>query len=310
MKVLQVAVSGSSGLVGSDLCARLRSAGHAVRPLQRVSRSKPASQTSLSPDDIAWDPAHGLVDPQQLESIDCVVHLAGRSIASARWTPEEKRRIRDSRVQPTSVLANQIAQLSHPPRVFVSASAIGIYGDHGDEVVDESTPAGQDFLAVVANDWEQSCAALTEAGVRVVHPRLGMVLSTSGGALAKMLPLFRWMLGGPLGSGRQYWSWVALQDVVSAIEWMLHTPEAVGPYNVVAPDPLTNTQFTTALARVVGMPAILPAPAWGLRLALGEMADALLLSSCRVVPRRLQEQGFSFKYPELEPLLRSQLHRS
>ncbi len=307
MKSLQVAISGSSGLVGSELCAHLHSAGHRVRPLQRVARGEQELQSSLSASDIAWDPAHGLMDPQQLNGVDCVVHLAGRSIASARWTPQEKSRIRDSRVQATRILANQIALLSHPPRVFVSASAIGIYGNQGDQLVDESTPAAHDFLADVASDWEQACAPLTAAGVRVVHPRLGIVIDRSSGALAKMLPLFRWMLGGPLGSGRQYWSWVALEDTVRAIEWMLHNPEAVGPYNVAAPNPLTNAQFTKTLARVLGRPAILPAPAWGLRLALGEMADALLLSSCRVLPLRLQQQGFAFDFPELEPLLRSEL---
>ncbi|MEO8270183.1 MAG: TIGR01777 family oxidoreductase [Aureliella sp.] len=307
MDIQRVAVSGSTGLIGSALCERLITAGHRLLPVVRVKQSEEETGPEKS---ILWDPAHGLLAPQQLNHIDCLIHLAGRSIASARWTAKEKQRIRDSRVRATRLLVEQICQLDTPPKTFISASAIGIYGDHAAEEVDETTPRGDDFLADVASDWEDACQPLVQFGVRVVHPRLGIVLSREGGALAKLLPLFRWMLGGPVGSGKQYWSWVALLDVVSAIEWMMRETSASGAYNVVAPQRTSNAEFTKTLARQLGVPAILPAPAWGMRLALGEMADALLLSSCRVVPRRLLDAGFQFQYPQLGPFLAAELeHR-
>lgn len=304
MNNLRIAVSGSTGLIGGVLCERLVAAGHAVYPVQRMKHSE---RVSASTESILWDPAQGLLDPQQLSGIDCMIHLAGRSIAAGRWTPSEKQRIRDSRVRATERLVDQICQLDSPPKTFLSASATGIYGEHGVEEVDEATPRGHDFLADVASDWEDACLPLLPCGVRVVHPRFGMVLSRGGGALAKMLPLFRWMLGGRVGSGKQYWSWVALPDVVSAIEWMTVEPSAVGAYNVVAPQPTTNAEFTRRLAQQLGVPAILPAPAWGLRLALGEMADALLLTSCLVAPKRLLDAGFEFQYPQLQPFLAAEL---
>ncbi len=304
MDNLRIAVSGSSGLIGRALCERLVASGHAVSSVQRVSQSDSAATSGGA---ISWDPARGLLDPQQLSGTDCMIHLAGRSIASARWTPSEKERIRDSRVRATRLLVDQICQLDLPPKTFISASATGIYGEHGAEEVDEATPRGHDFLADVASDWEDACLPLVQRGVRVIHPRFGMVLSRDGGGLAKMLPLFRWMLGGRVGSGKQYWSWVALPDVVSAIAWMMVETSAEGAYNVVAPQPMTNAEFTKTLAQQLGVPAILPAPIWGLRLTLGEMADALLLTSCLVVPRRLLDAGFKFRYPQLGPFLATEL---
>ena len=304
MENLRVAVSGSSGLIGAALCQRLKSAGHSVLPIERVSGR---AQSSSAGEAIPWEPARGLIDPEQLNKVDCVFHLAGRSIASARWTASERQLIRDSRVLATRRIVEQIGKLLTPPKIFISASAIGIYGDHGDQQVDESTQPAQDFLADVASDWEDACLPLVQLGVRVVHPRFGIVLSRSGGALAKMLPLFRWLLGGRLGSGRQYWSWIALPDVVAALEWMMRDNAATGAYNVVAPQPISNAEFTQILAAQLGVPALLPAPAWGLRLALGEMADSLLLTSCRVVPARLLESGFEFQYGQLQPFLTQEL---
>lgn len=310
MKNLQVIVSGSTGLVGQALCKQLRADGHAVRTLQRQTsgRSSPGSSvesraTKSQGESIGWDPPHGLLDPQQLNGVDCVFHLAGHNIAAGRWTAQQKRLIRDSRVQATRLLVEQICRLPSPPRTFVCASAMGIYGDCGDRPVDESTPPADSFLADVVSDWEAACQPLVDAGVRVVHPRFGMILSRSGGALSQMLPVFRWRLAGRLGSGKQYWSWIALADAVSAVQWMMHEPSAAGAYNVVAPAAVTNAEFTNILAKALGVSAMLPAPAWGLRLAMGEMADALLLCSCRLVPQRLTDAGFQFQYPQLAPFL-------
>lgn len=312
MKNLQVVVSGSTGLIGQALCKRLRADGHAVRTMQRqtsgqLESNSAAAASKPSTEHIQWDPAGGLLDPQQLEGVDCVFHLAGRSIASARWTAAEKKRIRDSRVHATQKLVEQICQLASPPKTFIAASAIGIYGDREDQFVDESTPAADSFLADVVRDWEAACRPLVDVGVRVVHPRLGMVLSRSGGGLSQMLPIFRWRLAGRLGSGTQYWSWIALPDVISALVWMMREPSAAGPYNVVAPEAITNAQFTKTLAKALGVSALVPAPAWGLRLALGEMADALLLCSCRVVPQRLTDAGFPLQHPQLAPFLADEL---
>ncbi len=314
MQNLQVIVSGSTGLVGQALCRQLRADGHAVRTLRRQTngRSSPNASsesrgTRSEGEPIAWDPPRGLLDPQQLDGVDCVFHLAGHSIAAGRWTAQQKQLIRDSRVQATHQLVQQICQLPSPPRTFICASAMGIYGDCGDQLVDEATPAAKSFLAEVVSDWEAACQPLVDAGVRVVHPRFCMILSRSGGALGQMLPIFRWRLAGRLGSGEQYWSWIALPDVISALQWMMCEPSATGAYNVAAPAALTNAEFTNTLARTLGVSAILPAPAWGLRLAMGEMADALLLCSCRLVPQRLTDAGFEFQYPQLAPFLAQEL---
>ncbi len=328
---LQVAVSGSGGLIGSALCRQLSQAGYRVRPIVRHSTTSNSEvSTTQAPGDsavgssrlttaldstklnqaIPWDPERGLLDPSQLNSIHCVVHLAGHSIASHRWTSSEKQLIRDSRVAATRRIVDQVLQLDTPPSVFVSASAVGIYGDQGTRIVDEQTLPANEFLADVARDWEDVCQPLAEKGIRVVHPRFGLVLAREGGALAKALPVFRWNLGGRLGSGEQYWSWIGLEDCVNVLQWMIETQAASGPYNVVAPQAVTNREFTQSLSRVLKVAAWVPVPAWGLRLALGEMADALLLCSCRAIPRRLNEAGFQFQQPELEQFMRQELHRA
>lgn len=310
---MQVAISGSSGLIGSALVRELLSAGHSVLRLARAT-SGPQSDVPQIPGSepgvTHWDPATGLSHPEQLNGMDAVFHLAGKSIASGRWTEKVKKEIRDSRVAPTLVLAKQIVTLDSPPPVFISASAVGIYGDCGAEVVTEAHSQGNGFLAEVAGSWEAACDPLREAGMRVIHPRLGIVLSYKGGALNKMLPLFRWMLGGKLGNGRQYWSWISLPDCIRSLVWLLEQHHASGPYNLVAPNPETNAEFTRHLAHALHRPTSLPVPACALRLAMGEMADALLLSSCRATPNRLLESGFQFRYPQLAKFLVHELEGS
>ncbi len=293
---LHVAVTGSHGLVGSALVSLLTTRGHRVTRLVRG-----APRTA---DEAAWDPVRGLPDPSRLDGVDAVVHLAGENIAAGRWTPARKEAIRQSRVQGTRRLAEDLARLPRPPRVLVSASAVGYYGDRGDEVLREDSPAGGGFLADVCREWEAATESASQVGSRVVHLRFGMILSPAGGALAKMLPVFRLGLGGRIGSGRQFVSWVALDDVLGVILHAMVAERARGPLNVVAPAPVTNADFTRTLSRVLSRPAILPLPALAARLALGEMADALLLASVRVVPARLVESGYSHRYPDLEAALR------
>ena len=299
-KQLKIAVSGSSGFVGSRFVTTLKSRGCEVTRLVRHSKS-------LQADEVLWNAESGLAQPETLNGYDAVVHLAGRSIASARWTELEKNRIYDSRVVATKQLVKQLLTLEARPPIFIGASAVGIYGDCGDKIVDESQPAGTDFLSEVARDWEAATSSLSEAGVRVAHARLGIVLDPSAGALAKMLPLFRWGLGGRLGNGQQYWSWIAIEDVVEGLCWLLENSKASGPYNFVSPQPVTNSQFTTVLANAIGRPAVFPAPRFALRLALGEMADALLLTSCQAVPRRLESAGFQIRNPDLAEYLDQKL---
>lgn len=325
-RCLRVAVSGSSGLIGGALCRHLASQGYEVVRLVRpgsqpaaehpTEEAAPGPATNASavqvakphtPSTLEWDPNQGLTEPDHWNQIDCVVHLAGHSIAAGRWTAAEKQRIRDSRVAATRRLVAQLLTVHHPPRVMISASAVGIYGDRGRDLVDERDPPASEFLANVASDWEEACQPLAQAGIRVAHPRFGIVLSPEGGALGKVLPLFRWYAAGRLGSGDQYWSWIALPDCIRGLQWLIETPDASGPYNLVAPQPVTNAHFTRAVAEAVGVKAPLPVPAWALRLGLGEMADALLLCSCRVMPRRLTQAGFTFDYPRLEEFLQSAL---
>lgn len=288
----RIAVTGANGLVGSRVVVALKELGFQVVRLVR-------GGNTLKADELLWNPASGLARPEQLSGFAAVIHLAGRSIGEGRWTESEKNRIYDSRVAATKQLVKQLVALEQRPPVFIGASAVGLYGDCGDALVDESHPSGDNFLAEVAKNWESAAAPLSEVGVRVAHARLAMVLEPSGGALAKMLPLFRWGLGGRLGSGRQYWSWIAREDVVSGVCWLLKQPEASGPFNFVSPEPVTNAEFTRVLANAVGRPAVLPAPRIALRMAMGEMANALLLTSCRAVPTRLEAAGFAFRYRQL-----------
>jgi len=298
---MRVLVSGASGLVGSALVRRLSEPGAAPEPAQvlRLVRRPPRPQAG----EIAWDPQAGQLSPEALEGLDAVVHLAGENIGAGRWTADKKARIRASRVEGTSLFARALARLARPPRVLVCASAVGWYGDRGEEELDEASPPGTGFLAGVCREWEAATEPAASAGVRVVLARFGVILARHGGALGRMLPLFRWGLGGRLGSGRQYMSWIALDDAVRAIQFLLDSDALRGPVNVVAPRPVTNREFTAALGRVLRRPALCAAPAFMLRLALGEMADQMLLAGARAVPRRLAEQGFVFDHPELESAL-------
>jgi uncharacterized protein len=295
----RVLVSGARGLVGSALVLRLRAAGREVVALTRAPRG---------PEEIGWDPAHGALDAAALEGLDAVVHLAGEPLG-ARWTPARMARARSSRVDATALLATRLAALARPPRVLVAVSAVGWYGSRGDEVLDEDSPPGAGFLADLCRAWEAAADPARAAGIRVVHPRLGLVLTPRGGALAQMLPLFRLGLGGPLGDGGAWWSWVVLDDVVAALERALDDATLAGPVNVAAPGAARNRDVARALGRVLGRPAWLPAPAFALRALLGRMADEMLLASARVRPARLEAAGFAFRHPELEPALWEMLAR-
>jgi len=252
---------------------------------------------------VEWYPDQGRIDAQHLEGIEAVVHLAGDNIAGGRWTAQKKRTIRESRVQGTSLLSDTLAGLSHPPSVFVCASAIGFYGNRGDEVLTEQSLPGKDFLANVCIDWEAATISAAEQGIRTTHARFGIILDAKEGALSKMLPPFRAGIGGKIGAGNQWMSWVGLVDVIAALKFLLADRSIHGPVNVVAPNPVTNAEFTTTLGRVLSRPTILPMPAFAARLAFGEMADALLLSSQRVDPAVLEDNGFLFSWPTLEPAL-------
>ena len=297
---MRAAITGSSGFIGSALLSELALAGHqVVRVVRREARG---------PDAIRWDPETGTIEAEKLEGLDAVIHLAGESIVG-RWTPSKKAGIQDSRRRGTRLLAETLASLARRPRVLIAASAIGYYGDRGDERLTEQSPPGTGFLPDVCREWEQAAQPVTSAGIRLVHLRIGVVLSPRGGALAKMLPPFRLGLGGILGTGRQHWSWVALGDVTGAIQHALITDSVRGPVNVVSPNPATNAEFTRALGRVLRRPTIFPVPAFAARLLMGEMADALLLASARVEPTRLVESGYRFRYPELDAALRHLLGR-
>ena len=298
----RILISGASGLLGTVLSSFLSTGGHKVVRLTR-------SGTRQEPGAIPWDPEHGVADGSLLEGFDAVIHLAGENIAGGRWTASRKRKIRDSRVQGTRRLAEQLAMCRDKPSVLVSASAVGYYGHQGESELNESAKRGEGFLADVCEAWEQAADPAREAGIRVVHPRFGMILSPAGGALAKMLTPFSLGLGGPLGNGRQWWSWVAVDDAAAAITHAIDVQEVSGPMNVVAPNPVRNREFTRTLAAVLRRPAFLPAPAFGLRLLLGEMADELLLPSQRVLPGVLDRTGFRFAYPTLDAALRHVLGR-
>jgi hypothetical protein len=298
---MKVVVSGSTGLVGSALIPSLTCNGHTVVRLVRHGAAPGG-------DAVRWDPAAGTIDSDGLESADVVVHLAGEGIAHRRWSVEQKARIRDSRVQGTRLLCESIAQLAHPPHTLVCASAIGYYGSRGDDWLNEDSAPGSDFLAEVCRDWEAATSSALQAETRVVRLRLGVVLSAAGGALQRMLTPFRMGVGGKLGSGQQYMSWVAIDDVIGAIQHVLALESLHGPFNVVSPHPVTNYEFTKTLGRVLGRPTVFPMPAFVARLAFGEMADALLLSSTRVTPARLLDSGYQFRCPDIEAALRHVLY--
>ena len=299
---MTVAVTGASGLVGSALSAFLTTGGHRVRP---VVRRIPSNEH-----EIGWDPVAGTTDRAAWEGVDAVVHLAGENISGGRWTDDFKNRVRESRVRGTRLVAETVAALDRKPSVVVSASAVGFYGARDDDgPLDESAAPGDGFLSETCVAWEEAMARAADAGIRVATPRIGVVLSGRGGALAKMLPPFRIGAGGVVGSGRQTMSWIALDDLVGVLHALLLDPRLEGPVNATAPTPVDNRTFTKTLANVMRRPAFVPMPAAVLRLALGEMADALLLTGADVRPASMQAAGFPFLHPELESVLRAELGR-
>ena len=298
--MLTVAMTGASGFVGTELSALLKSTGHSVLPMTR--RPSGSSQNA-----IVWDPVNGVANPQQLESVDAIVHLAGENIAAGRWTAALKERIRKSRVEGTRALVQSLAGLQNRPKTLVCASAIGFYGDRGDEVLTELSAPGSGFLADVCSAWESEAMAAANMDMRVVGLRIGVVLSPKGGALAKMMLPFKLGVGGVVGSGKQYWSWIGLNDLVRAIAFCIENEDIRGPVNAVSPQALINYDFTKTVGKVLHRPTIFPLPAFVARILLGEMADALLLSSAHVVPEKLQAHGFQFAQPDLKSCLEHEL---
>ena len=293
---MKIVVSGSTGLIGSALTRALARRGDDVVPLVRR-RVAPGEQA------LAWDPEQGTIDGAGLEGTDAVIHLAGENVFG-RWSPAKKQRIYDSRVKGTRLVSDALAGLHRHPATLLAASAIGYYGDRGDEPVTEESAPGEDFLAHVARDWESATAVATRAGIRVVNMRMGVVLTTTGGALSKMLPAFRLGLGGRVGSGNQYLSWIALADVLNAILHLLEKADLVGPVNMTAPAPITNREFARALGKVLGRPAVVTVPAFALRMAFGTEGAAMLQSGQRVLPKRLVASGFHFSCKDVETALR------
>lgn len=292
-----IAVTGSTGMVGTAVVAALEARGDLVRRLVRHA-------VTDGDREIHWDPDRGEIDAAELNGVDAVVHLAGENIAGRRWSADFKRRILESRTKGTRLLAETLAGLEMKPSVLVSASATGIYGNRHDEEVDELAPSGNGFLAEVCREWEAAVEPAHDADIRVVKLRIGPVLSPQGGALAKMLPPFKMGLGGVIASGQQYFSWITLDDLVSVILFALDNESLKGPVNAVTPHPVTNREFTKTLGRVLGRPTIFPMPAFAARLAFGEMADEMLIGGVKVSPHELIQAGFPFAYPELEPALR------
>ncbi len=297
---MRVAVSGSTGLIGAALVERLAREGHTVPRLVR-------SASKARPGDVVWDPDGGTIDAAALEGVDAVVHLAGENVGS-RWTEEKKRRIRDSRINGTRLLAHTLARLGKRPRVLVQASATGIYGDRGDEALDERSPAGTGFLAEVCQGWEGASEMAEQAGIRVVKLRFGVVFTRKGGALQRLLLPFRMGVGGRVGSGRQWMPWISLDDAVEVIVRALRDERLRGPVNAIAGS-VRNAEFTDALARALHRPALLPVPSFGLRAVFGEMADETLLSSQCAEPARLREIGHVFHHPTLDVALNAALRK-
>ena len=299
---MKILIGGSSGLVGTALIKSLEADGHKIF---RLVRHAPGSEA-----EVEWSPDRYSIALAMIEGFDAVVNLAGESIAEGRWTEEKKGRIRESRVKGTKLLGDALANLTNRPKTFICASAIGYYGNRGDEILNENSGPGDDFLADVCVDWEKATALATEKGIRVLNARFGVILDAHGGALAKMLPPFRMGVGGKIGSGKQWMSWIALDDVVGALKFALINEMLSGPANFVAPNPVTNSEFTKTLGKVLSRPTLFPIPAFGVRLVFGEMADALLLSSQRVEPEQLKKTGYQFQYSQLSEALGHALHRS
>lgn len=301
---MKVIVTGSGGLVGRALVRSLLADGHSVTRLVRGGAQQFRAPGSAA---VEWNPDKGTIDAAALEGHDAAVHLAGEPVAEGRWDDAKKRRIMDSRVKGTRLIAETLAGLREKPRVLVSASAIGFYGDRGAEVMREESASGEGFLSEVCREWEKATLAASQAGVRVVHVRIGFVLDGEGGGLPKMLTPFKLGVGGKVGSGRQYISWITLEDLVRVLRRAIEDESMRGPVNAVAPGAVTNEEFTKALGHVLGRPTLLPVPTFALRLAFGEVADTVMLASTRVEPARLKEAGFDFKHTEVEAALRSVL---
>jgi len=297
---MKILISGASGLVGTSVADALRKDGHAVGKFVRTGGT-------ARDGDARWDPASGTVDLAAMEGADAVICLSGASVGEGRWTPERKKVLRSSRVDLTRVLVDSLGRLKQKPRVFIAASAIGYYGNRGDEILTESSTAGNNFIAQLARDWEAESMRAEGAGIRTVILRFAVILSAKGGALGRMVLPFKLGAGGRLGSGKQWMSWVALEDVVEIVRAVIADERMRGPVNVAAPGPVQNAEFTRVLAKVLHRPAILPAPALALRIALGEMADGLLLSSQRVIPEKLRAAGYRFRFENLEGALRAAL---
>jgi hypothetical protein len=300
---MKTVVAGGTGLLGCPLAARLLAEGHDVVILTRGSaRSGGVARARF----VTWTP-DGTVGPWagEIDGASLVINLTGESIAGRRWSSAHKERIRESRLQATRSLVEAVRRASAPPAVFVNGSAVGYYGPHGDEIVTESTPPGADFLATVCVQWEAEASRVASAATRLICVRTGLVLDGSGGALPQMLPPFKFGVGGPVGSGRQYWPWIHHDDWLALVLWAIDTPQASGPINATAPVPVSNADFARALGRALSRPALLPAPAFALRLLLGEMADALLLSGQRALPAVAERLGFPFRYPRIDDALRA-----
>lgn len=295
MNQLSIAISGSHGLVGSVLVPDLESKGHRIVRLSR-------------------DKATNRIEPAPIDGCDAVIHLAGENIAGGRWTEARKKVLRQSRVDNTRLLAEAMAcqtgsvRQNKPPKIFLCASATGFYGNRDDEILDENSPPGEGFLSELTQAWEAACEPARKTGIRMVNLRFGIILSKTGGALAKMLPIFKLGLGGRLSSGKQWISWITLTDVVSVIHYLLIHDDISGPVNVVSPNPVTNLEFTKALGKALKRPAFLPAPALALRLVLGEMAEELLLASTRVMPKKLVDGGYRFTYADIDEVLQKIIH--
>lgn len=295
---MRIAVSGSTGFIGSQLVTALGRDGHDI---VRIVRSKARSG------DIQWSPDEGRIDGAALEGAEAVIHLAAENVGQ-RWTESTRRKIRESRKRGTTLLAETVAKLQRPPRVMLSASAIGFYGaDRGDEILDESSPPGEDFMADVAVEWEAATEPAASRGIRVVRTRFGVVLDPAGGMLHRVLPVFKLGLGGKLGDGRQWMSWISLEDLIEAVRFILRTPTLSGAVNVTAPEPVRNAEFTDVLGKVLGRPTIAVVPAFALRGVYGAMADGTILANQRVIPRKLQAAGFRFAHPKIEAALRAEL---
>lgn len=299
---MKILITGASGLIGGKLLTVLKAKGHEVL---KLSRSK-----AENPDEVQWDAYAGFRDEElaKLENLDAVIHLAGDNVASESWSEKKKRSIRDSRVKGTRTLVDALRQVENPPKIFISASAIGFYGNRGDEVLTEASAKGEGFFPEVCEEWEAAGDQAREFGARVVHPRIGVVLSKDGGALEKMLTPFKFGVGGTVGSGDQWMSWIAIDDLISILVFALENDDLSGPVNATAPQPATNEEFTDTLGQVLHRPTIIPVPAFGIKLLFGEMGETLLLEGCRVLPEKLQKAGFEFEYPELENALRAVLN--